>query len=428
MDHFVIEGGRPLFGTVRVHGSKNAALPILAATVLAEGEHDISEVPHLLDIDVMLEILQALGISVNRGDNRVTLNTSTIHSLHIPDDLMGQMRSSIFLLGPLLTRFKEVTLSRPGGCAIGARPIDLHLSGLEALGAEIIERGGVLTCRASRLKGNEVTLDYPSVGATENVMMAATLAEGTSHIVGAAKEPEIVDLQNFLNCMGARIRGAGTDTITIQGVDRLRPTSYAIIPDRVVAGTLAVATAMTGGEVYLDNVEPGHLMAVLQALMQTGTDVRSGDDYLHIRRFRPLKSIPKLTTAPYPGFPTDMQAQMMALMTLAQGTSIVSETVFDGRFKHVNELLRMGAHIVVDLQSAFVRGVRQLSGAVVEATDLRAGAALILAGLVAQGTTIVQHIHHIDRGYDRIEHMLTQLGANIERVYNAEYVTTRNLI
>lgn len=428
MDHFVIEGGKPLLGTVRVHGSKNAALPILAATVLAEGEHDISEVPDLLDIDVMVEILQSLGVTIHRKDNRITLNTSTIHSLHIPDDLMGQMRSSIFLLGPLLTRFHEVTLSRPGGCAIGARPIDLHLSGLEALGAEISEQGGVLTCRANRLKGNTVTLDYPSVGATENVMMAAALAEGTSHIIGAAKEPEIVDLQNFMNCMGAQIRGAGTDTITIKGVDRLHPTAYAIIPDRVVAGTLAVSAAITGGEVYLENVEPGHLASVLQSLMQTGTDVRAGDDYLHVRRFRPLQNIPKLATAPYPGFPTDMQAQMMALLTLAQGTSIISETVFDGRFKHVNELLRMGADIVVDLHSAFVRGVKKLSGAVVEATDLRAGAALIAAGLAAQGKTIVQQTHHIDRGYEQIEHMFSQLGANIERVPSTDYVTTHNII
>lgn len=428
MDHFIMEGGKPLFGSVRVHGSKNAALPILAATVLAEGEHEVLEVPDLLDIDVMLQILRALGVTVSRGYRRMTLDTSTIHSLHIPDDLMGQMRSSIFLMGPLLTRFKEVSLSRPGGCAIGARPIDLHLSGLKALGAEIREYGGLLTCRASRLKGNTVVLDYPSVGATENVMMAATLAEGVSEIIGAAKEPEIVDLQSFLNCMGARIRGAGTDTITIQGVKSLNPASYTVIPDRVVAGTLSIAAAITGGEIFLENVEPDHLKAVLQSLKQTGAEVRTGDDFLHIRRYGPIQSISKLVTSPYPGFPTDMQAQMMALMTLAHGTSIISETVFDGRFKHVNELLRMGADIVVDLNSAFVRGIPQLTGAFVEATDLRAGAALILAGLAAEGTTIVHQIHHIDRGYERIENMLSRLGAHIKRINNAEFMTTRGML
>lgn len=428
MDHFIIEGGKPLFGSVRVHGSKNAALPILAATVLADGEYEILDVPELLDIDVMSQILQALGIKVSQESNCITLDTSTIDSLHIPDDLMGQMRSSIFLMGPLLTRFKEVSLSRPGGCAIGARPIDLHLSGLKALGAEIEEYGGLLKCRTKQLKGNTVILDYPSVGATENVMMAATLADGVTEIIGAAKEPEIVDLQNFLNCMGARIRGAGTDTITIHGVEKLHPVSYTVIPDRIVAGTLSIATAITGGEVLLENVEPDHLKSVLQCLRQTGAEVRAGEDFLHVKRSGPIKSIPKLVTAPYPGFPTDMQAQMMALMTLAEGTSIVSETVFDGRFKHVNELLRMGADIVVDLHSAFVRGIPHLTGAFVEATDLRAGAALILAGMAAEGTTIVQQIHHIDRGYERIENMLTQLGAKIERVNHHRYATTRDLL
>lgn len=427
MDHLIVKGGKPLFGSIRVHGSKNAALPILAATVLATGKYEIYDIPELRDIDVMLQILQSIGIKATKTSCRVTLDTSTINSVHIPDDLMGQMRSSIFLMGPMLTRYKEVTLSRPGGCAIGARPVDLHLNGLRALGADIVEQGGLLTCRTERLKGNTVVLDYPSVGATENMMMAAALAHGITEIAGAAKEPEIVDLQNFLNCMGARIRGAGTDTIVIHGVDQLHPVSYTIIPDRIVAGTLLVAAAITGGEVFLENVEPAHLKAVLQPLKQTGSDVMIGDDFVHVKRSEPIKSLSKLVTAPYPGFPTDMQAQMMALMTVADGTSIISETVFDGRFKHVDELMRMGADIVVDLHSAFVRGTPQLTGALVEATDLRAGAALILAGLVAEGTTVVHNIHHVDRGYERIENMLSQLGANIERVYNPQFATTRDL-
>lgn len=427
MDQFVIEGGKPLFGAVRVHGSKNAALPIMAATVLADGKYELWDVPELLDIDVMAEILQALGVTVKRENKCLKLDTSHVYSLHIPDALMGQMRSSIFLMGPLLARFNEVSLSRPGGCAIGARPIDLHLTGLKALGAEVSECGGIIKCQADRLKGNTVVLDYPSVGATENVMMAAALADGGSEIIGAAKEPEIVDLQSFLNLMGARVQGAGTDTITIHGVKNLRPVSYTIIPDRIVAGTLTVATAIAGGEVWLENVEPRHLQAVLQPLRSAGTEVRAGDDFLHVKRFRPLTSISKLVTAPYPGFPTDMQAQMMALMTLARGTSIISETVFEGRFKHVNELLRMGADITIDLHSAFVRGIPRLIGAIVEATDLRAGAALILAGMAAEGTTTVQHIHHIDRGYECIDKTLTQLGAAIARVNHPDGVVSRGM-
>lgn len=423
----MIEGGKPLFGSVRVHGAKNAALPILAATVLAQGVHDILDVPELSDIEVMLHILQALGVKVSKEPDRITLDTSDIHSVHIPDHLMGRMRSSIFLMGPLLTRFQEVSLTRPGGCAIGARPIDLHLSGLRALGAEIEEYGGLLTCRAKRLTGNTVTFDYPSVGATENVMMAATLADGVTEIIGAAKEPEIVDLQNFLNRMGAKIKGAGTDTIVIRGTERLHPVSYTIIPDRIVAGTLSLAAAATGGEVCLENVEPDHVKAVLQSLEQTGTEVDAGEDFLRISRTAPLQGVSKIATAPYPGFPTDLQAPMMALAAVANGTSIISETVFDGRFKHVNELLRMGADIVVDLNSAFVRGVPELTGASVEATDLRAGAALVLAGLAAQGVTVVHQIHHIDRGYERLEQMLTELGGQIERANHSELASIRDL-
>lgn len=422
MEQFIVEGGRPLCGAVRVHGAKNAALPILAATVLAAGEHEIDDVPDLLDIKVMVDILRALGARVNRCGDRIVIDTTALGATHIPDDLMGQVRSSIFLMGPLLARFREVSMTRPGGCAIGARPIDLHLRGLRALGASIQAVNGVLSCYTRRLTGNTVILDFPSVGATENIMMAATLAQGVTEIVGAAKEPEIVDLQNFLNRMGARIRGAGTETITVRGVHELHPVSYTIIPDRIVAGTLCIGAAITRGSVLLKNVEPNHLKALIHFLRQTGTKVEVTGDTLRVARSGPLKRIAKLATAPHPGFPTDMQAQMTALMTIADGTSIISETVFDGRFKHVNELMRMGADIVVDLQSAFVRGVPYLSGAYVEAPDLRAGASLILAGLAAEGTTVVQEIQHVDRGYEQLENLLSQLGAKIERV-SAQPVT-----
>lgn len=422
MEKIVIRGGKALSGFVRVHGSKNAALPILAATVLAEGTHEIHDVPQLSDVQVMTNILQSLGSAVKREGGTVIIDTSAVCKTHIPDHLMQQMRSSIFLMGPLLARFGEVCLSRPGGCAIGARPIDWHLNGLKALGAHIEEYGGIIRCRAKRLKGNTVLLDYPSVGATENVMMAAALAEGVTEIVGAAKEPEIVDLQNLLNRMGASVRGAGTEVITVRGVKRLTPVSYTVIPDRIVAGTLCVAAAITGGEVRLFNVEPSHLKSVLHVLRQTGTTVKTAEDTVYVSRKGALKNVPKIITSPYPGFPTDMQAQFMALMAVADGTSIIKETVFDGRFKHVNELMRMGADIVVDLQSAFIRGVPKLSGAVVEATDLRAGAALVLAGLAAEGTTTVQNVHHIDRGYEHLEQMLGQLGATVDRVPDRQWV------
>ncbi|WP_139489952.1 UDP-N-acetylglucosamine 1-carboxyvinyltransferase [Brevibacillus dissolubilis] len=416
METFTIEGGKPLSGSLRVHGAKNAALPILAAAVLAEGQFHIYDVPHLKDIEVMLRILTELGATTSHHEGAVSLDTSSISITHVPDDLMGQMRSSIFLMGPLLARLGEVTISRPGGCAIGERRIDLHLSGLSSLGASIHESEGYITFRADRLIGNNIFLTFPSVGATENIMMAAVLAKGTTKILNAAREPEIVDLQNFLNAMGARIRGAGSDTIEIDGVDRLRPVTYRVIPDRIVTGTHLLAAGLTNGHIELTNTMPEHLTALIQLVQSCGVEINTHHDIMEIKAHNRSRAIERIITSPYPGFPTDLQAQMMVFLSKAEGTSVIKETVFEGRFKHVNELARMGASIYVDLGSAFIRGVDHLQGTTVEATDLRAGAALVLAGLAAEGTTYVEQVHHIDRGYERIERQLQQLGANISRL------------
>ncbi|WP_028549287.1 UDP-N-acetylglucosamine 1-carboxyvinyltransferase [Paenibacillus sp. UNC451MF] len=416
MEKLVIEGGRPLTGAIKIHGAKNAALPILAAGMMAEGTIEISNVPDLSDIQVMLSILRALGCRTDHHEDTVTVNTSTAHSHHIPESLMSQMRSSIFLMGPLLARFGRVQVYQPGGCAIGERKIDLHLSGLIALGAEIEESGNTIVCTAKELRGAEIVLDFPSVGATENIMMAATMAKGLTTISNAAREPEIQDLQNFLNAMGAKIIGAGTDTITIEGVSELTPCTYRIIPDRIVAGTMMIAAAVTRGNVTLENVYPAHLTSAIHVLKRAGVQIAIHGDIINVSCLSRPKSVERIVTSPHPSFPTDLQSQIMVLLSLADGLSIVKETVFEGRFKHVDELSRMGADIRLDLNSAFVKGVPRLYGATVEATDLRAGAALVIAGLAAQGTTVIEQIHHIDRGYDRIELMLSRLGAHIHRV------------
>jgi len=416
LETFAIEGGRPLSGTLRIQGAKNAALPILAAAVLAEGQFHIYDVPHLKDIEVMIKILQELGGKVSHFDNCVNLDSSSISVTHIPESLMGQMRSSIFLAGPLLARLGEVTISRPGGCLIGERRIDLHLSGLSALGAKIEESEGYITFKAKQLKGTKIFLTFPSVGATENIMMAAALARGTTLICNAAREPEIVDLQNFLNAMGARIRGAGSDTIEIDGVPRLRSVSYRVIPDRIVTGTHILAAGVAQGHVVLTNTIPEHLTSLIELVRSCGVEIKNHHDIMEIKSTSRPRGIERVITSPYPGFPTDLQAQMMVFLAQARGTSVIKETVFEGRFKHVNELARMGASIYVDLGTAFIRGVSKLSGTTVEATDLRAGAALVLAGLGAEGMTTVEQVHHIDRGYERIERQLQQLGANISRI------------
>jgi UDP-N-acetylglucosamine 1-carboxyvinyltransferase len=424
LDTFSIRGGTPLYGELHIQGAKNAALPILAATVLAGGSYTLYDVPHLLDIEVMLKILNSLGVRCEHKNSTVHVDTSNLTSCFVPHDLMGQMRSSIFLMGPMLARCGEIILSRPGGCAIGERRINLHYKGLEALGATIIEEEGFIRCQAAQLKGNSIFLDYPSVGATENIMMAAVRAEGETIIYNAAREPEIIDLQNFLNQLGARIRGAGTDTIVISGTQYLYPAEYRIIPDRIVAGTIILASAITRGEVTLSNVEPKHLISLLDLTGQSGVEIESTHDIMKVKTKRNYRAIDRIVTAPYPGFPTDMQAQMMAFLSLADGCSIMKETVFEGRFRHVTELNRLGADIQIDLNTAFIRGVSKLSGTTVEATDLRAGAALILAGLAAEGETKVTGAHHIDRGYDAIEHQLASLGAQITRLTNDPLLST----
>lgn len=415
MEQFVIKGGKSLYGTVRVQGAKNAALPIVAATLLAEGIHEIRDVPHLSDITVMNEILKSLGVKMRWDGNTVKLETSTLKSSRIPEILMRQMRSSIFLMGPLLSRVGEVSITRPGGCAIGARPIDLHLQGLEALGATVEDDGESIRCTAPRLKGARIRLALPSVGATENIMMAAVRAQGETVIQNAAREPEIIDLQRFLNLMGADVKGAGTETITIRGVDRLHSVSYEIIPDRIVAGTLAVAAAVTGGEVLLTHVLPYHMISTIELLQRAGVELKSEGDVLWVRGNGRLSGVGEVITGPYPGFPTDMQPQMMALLTVSEGKSSIQEGVFDSRLKHVHELMRMGARLTLKENRVEIEGVSSLQGAVVEATDLRAGAALVIAGLGANGTTHVRGLTHIDRGYERLEQILLQLGGQIQR-------------
>ncbi|KUO95625.1 UDP-N-acetylglucosamine 1-carboxyvinyltransferase [Ferroacidibacillus organovorans] len=416
MERLVIEGGRRLAGSLRVHGSKNAALPILAAVTMADEEILIRDVPNLEDIHVMLDILRSVGAKVRYFDHQAFIDPTSIDTTVIPDHLMSQMRSSIFLMGPLLARFGAVRISKPGGCSIGSRPIDFHLKGLEQLGAEIIDRHGYIECRANRLQGGTIFLDFPSVGATENLMMAACLAEGETVIGNAAREPEIRDLAAFLTALGARISGAGDDTIVIEGVRRLHGGQYDVPPDRIVTGTLLIAGAVTGGNVVLTNVRPSDSTAVIMKLREAGVQISATRDILEVRESDGLRAIDRVQTAPFPGFPTDLQAPLMALLAKAKGTSIVSETVFEDRFRHVPELLRMGAAIKVDLRTAFVRGVRELTGAFVSATDLRAGAALVVAGLAANGSTVIDRVFHIDRGYESIELQLRALGADIVRI------------
>jgi UDP-N-acetylglucosamine 1-carboxyvinyltransferase len=415
VDAFEIHGGKPLRGQTQVYGAKNAALPILAATVMVEDACQIEGVPELEDVRVMLDILEHLGARVQRIGDVVSVDSTTIASTIVPPNLMRKMRSSIFLMGPLLARFGEVKVSKPGGCVIGQRPIDYHLRGMRSLGAEIIEQHGYVKCVSSRLHGGHVTLDFPSVGATENLIMAAVLADGTTIIENSAREPEIVDLANFLKACGAKIEGAGEDTIVITGVHHLHGASHKIIPDRIVAGTLLIAAAATRGNITLTGADMNHLGFLLSKFQESGVRVDSDRDIIHVEGSDTYRAV-DLRTAPYPGFPTDLQAPLMAMLTTAEGTSVIRENVFEARFKHVNELTRMGADLSVDLQTAVVRGVRQLSGATVEATDLRGGAALVIAGLMAEGMTRVEGLHHIDRGYQQLETYLRDLGADIRRV------------
>ncbi|HHT63323.1 MAG: UDP-N-acetylglucosamine 1-carboxyvinyltransferase [Bacillota bacterium] len=414
MERIVIEGGIPLRGTVNISGAKNAVLPVIAGSLLADGKCQLNDIPNLADVYNICEVLSGLGVEIGLSDHKLVVDASDILEFEAPYECVRRMRASFLIMGPLLARLGKARMSLPGGCAIGSRPIDLHLKGFEALGAEITIGHGYIEAQAKKLVGNRIYLDFPSVGATENIMMTATLAEGTTIIENAAEEPEIVDLANFLNAMGAKVKGAGTKVIRIDGVKHLCGTQHTVIPDRVEAGSFMVATAATGGNVLINNVIVDHLKSVVAKLKEAGVEVIEEEEGLRV--IGPEEIVPvDIKTLPYPGFPTDMQAQFMALMARSRGTSVITETVFENRFMHVDELNRMSANIRIEGHSAVVKGVSKLTGAEVKATDLRAGAALVIAGLSAEGKTSVGCIHHVDRGYENLVGKLQGLGAKITR-------------
>ena len=421
MEKLIIHGGHELHGRVKISGAKNAVLPIIAATLLAQDKPCVlDEVPYLNDVCTIAEVLRQLGAKVdfNRQQHTLFVDSTVLKTVDAPYDLVRKMRASFVIMGALLARYGKAKISMPGGCAIGTRPIDLHLKGFEALGAEIeIGHGFISATAPNGLKGTSIYLDFPSVGATENIIMAACMAEGQTILENAAQEPEIIDLANFLNIMGAKIRGAGTNVIKITGVPKLIGHNYTIIPDRIEAGTYMVAVAMTGGDIYIENAISEHLKPVIAKLNEAGVKIEEDIDGIRVSCNKRPKAI-DIKTLPYPGFPTDMQAQFMAMLTIADGTGLVTETVFENRFMHVDELKRMGACIKVDGRTSIVEGVPSLNGCQVKATDLRAGAAMVLAGLVANGETEVSYIHHIDRGYDNLVEKLCGLGADICRVDN----------
>jgi UDP-N-acetylglucosamine 1-carboxyvinyltransferase len=417
MDKLQVTGGIPLEGEVRVSGAKNAALPIIAATLLASEPVAIGNVPHLQDVTTMIELLGRMGVTVTVDERmNVEVDANTLRQPVAPYDLVKTMRASILVLGPLLARFGQADVSLPGGCAIGARPVNIHVAGLQAMGAEINIENGYIRARASRLRGARLVLDTVTVTGTENLMMAAALADGQTVLENAAREPEVVDLANCLNALGAKVRGAGTDTIVIDGVERMHGGSYRVLPDRIEAGTYLVAGAITGGRVHLKQAAPGHLDAVLAKLQEAGATVTTGADWIELdMRGRRPRAV-DLRTAPYPAFPTDMQAQFAALDTVADGVGTIIETIFENRFMHMLEMRRLGAEIRLEGNTAIIKGVPKLQAAPVMATDLRASASLVLAGLVAEGRTVIDRIYHIDRGYEAIEEKLSALGADIKRV------------
>jgi UDP-N-acetylglucosamine 1-carboxyvinyltransferase len=425
MSKIIVRGGQRLSGNVRVSGAKNAVLPILAATLLAkEGESIINDVPFLDDVITIQHVLSAVGGKLSYNNETMRISAQQLTSFEAPYELVRKMRASFLVMGPLLARLGRARISLPGGCAIGTRPIDQHLKGFEAMGAEIVLGQGYIEARTTgRLKGAKIYLDVASVGATENIMMAAALAEGTTIIENAAKEPEIVDLANYLNAMGAKVRGAGTGLIRIEGVEQLCGVSHTVIPDRVEAGTYMIAAAITGGDVHIDGAIADHLAPVISKLQEMGVDINETDNGIHVSAPRMLKAV-DVKTLPYPGFPTDMQSQMMALLMMSEGTSVVTETVFENRFMHVEEFQKMNAQIKVEGRLAIVSGSRSLKGAKVCATDLRAGAALVCAALSAEGETEITGIHHVDRGYVDITGKLASLGANIKRIDVAEPFVT----
>ncbi|VAX09877.1 UDP-N-acetylglucosamine 1-carboxyvinyltransferase [hydrothermal vent metagenome] len=417
MDKLLITGGTRLEGEIRISGAKNAALPIIVSTLLADEPVTICNVPHLHDITTTMELLGRMGVQITINEKMsVEVDSSTIKELVAPYELVKTMRASILVLGPLLARHGEAEVSLPGGCAIGSRPVNLHIHGLEAMGADITVENGYIKARCKRLKGAKLVMDMVTVTGTENLMMAATLADGTTIIENAAREPEVVDLANCLNSMGAKVSGAGTDTISIEGVERLGGSHYKVLPDRIETGTFLVAAAITGGKIKLKDTDPDLLDAVLAKLQEAGADIETGEDWIsldmHGRRPRAVD----ICTAPYPAFPTDMQAQFTVMNALATGSGAITETVFENRFMHIQELQRMGAEINLKGNTAFSTGVEELNGAPVMATDLRASASLVIAGLIARGETTIERIYHIDRGYECIEEKLQLLGAEIRRV------------
>ncbi len=417
MNKLLIQGGVTLNGEVRISGAKNAVLPILAATLLAEGKSIVKNVPHLQDVTTTVALLGSMGATVVVDETMsIEVDASTLETQVAPYDLVRTMRSSILVLGPLLARYGYAEVSLPGGCAIGSRPVNIHIKGMQDMGANIEVKNGYIIARADRLKGARIVMDMVTVTGTENLMMAAALADGTSVLENAAREPEVVDLANYLNKMGAKISGAGTDTITIEGVEALQGTTYKVVPDRIETGTFLVAAAITGGKVKVKDTDPTLLDAVLDKLRESGAHIECGEDWIELDMQGRRPKAVSVRTAPYPAFPTDMQAQFTALNVVAEGTGTIVETVFENRYMHVQELQRMGANIEVEGNTAIVRGVEELNAAPIMATDLRASASLILAGLVAKGETEVLRIYHIDRGYELIEEKLAYLGAKIRRV------------
>lgn len=419
MDKLLIEGGTALAGEVRISGAKNAALPILAGTLLTSEPVTVSDIPHLNDVTTMISLLQTMGVEVTVDDSMdVEVDASDVRNRAAPYELVKTMRASILVLGPLVARFGEADVSLPGGCAIGARPVNLHIAGLQAMGADVSVENGFIKARADRLKGAHIVFDTVTVTGTENLLMAAALADGETVLENAAREPEVIDLANFLISLGARMEGVGSSTISVQGVERLTGGKYKVLPDRIEAGTYLVAAAMTGGRIKILDIAPETLEAVLIKLVEAGAAIETGDDWIELDMSGQRPKSVDIRTAPYPAFPTDMQAQFCALNAMAEGVGTITETVFENRFQHVLELQRMGADIQLEGNTAICTGVGSLTAAPVMATDLRASASLVLAGLAAQGETIVDRIYHVDRGYERIEEKLRQLGATIRRVAN----------
>lgn len=415
MDRYVITGKQRLEGRIRTSGAKNASLPLMAAAILAEGRSVFLGIPNLTDITHMSEVLKDLGCRIENKSEELIIDTTSLSDWIVEEELMRKMRASNLILGPMLARNGRVKISRPGGCAIGLRPMDQHIKGLKEMGVKVREKHGYIEAWAEKLVGAQIYLDIPSVGATENIMMAAVKAEGTTLIYNAAREPEIVDLQNFLNKMGAKVRGAGTHVIRIDGVDKLHSTEHSVIPDRIEAGTHMVAAVMTGGDILVENVIPEHVSPIIAKLRQGGAEITYNGDNVRVKHKGKIKAMDVKTLA-YPGFPTDMQPQFLAMLTIAEGTSIVTETIFENRFQHVAELRRMGARITIEGRTAIICGVPTLEGAFVEASDLRAGAALFLAALAAEEGTVLERVDHIDRGYEKLEEKYRAVGARLQRV------------